>query len=326
MKTIIHIFAARRQEVNDMKQETKDRIVRCVKEVLPSTTKTCIWIIKITVAVSFAMMLLKFFDILPWISNAVSPVFKIFGLPGAAALAYVSGYFVNVYSAIAVMSTLELDWRALTILCTMIMCSHSMVLETAVLKKTGASGVRMVIVRTLSAFILGFVLNLILPGSADLSVAAAVTGEKLPFLTTLWQWFLSTLKLVLMMIAIIYTLNILQRLLREFGIMQKMAKVFRPLMAVFGLPGNTVFLWIVANVIGLGYGAAAMLDEMERGEVSHRDVLLLDTHICISHSNLEDLLLLTACGAVWWIMLLSRWAMSIILVWEQRLEFYLSKK
>ena len=44
---------------NEMKQETKDRIVRCVKEVLPSTTKTCIWIIKITVAVSFAMMLLK---------------------------------------------------------------------------------------------------------------------------------------------------------------------------------------------------------------------------------------------------------------------------
>ena len=307
-----------------MKQETKERLVRCIREVLPSTTKTCIWIIKITVAVSFAMMLLKYFDILPWISDAVSPVFKIFGLPGSAALAYVSGYFVNVYSAIAVMTTLDLDWRALTILCTMIMCSHSMVLETAVLRKTGASGVRMVIVRTLSALILGVVLNLILPGSADLSAAAAGTGEKLSFWMTLWEWFLSALKLVVMMVCIIYALNILQRLLREFGVMEKIARVFRPLMRVFGLPADTVFLWIVANIIGLGYGAAAMLDELERGDVSHRDVILLDTHICISHSNLEDLLLLTACGAVWWIMLLARWAMSIVLVWEQRLEFYLS--
>ena len=306
-----------------MNPETKERIVRCVKEVLPSTTKTCIWIIKITVAVSFAMMLLKYFQILPWISDAVSPVFKIFGLPGAAALAYVSGYFVNVYSCIAVMMTLELDWRALTILCTMVMCSHSMVLETAVLKKTGASGVRMVIVRTLSAFLLGIVLNLILPGSSVQDVAEAEAGERLSFWLTLWEWFLSALKLVLMMIAIIYTLNILQRLLREFGVMEKIAKVFRPLMRVFGLPANTVFLWIVANIIGLGYGAAAMLDELERGDVSRRDVLLLDTHICISHSNLEDLLLLTACGAVWWIMLLARWAMSIFLVWEQRLEFYI---
>ena len=309
-----------------MKQETRQRIVSCVKEVLPSTTRTCIWIVKITVGVSLAMMLLKYFDILPWISNAVSPVFRIFGLPGAAALAYVSGYFVNVYSCIAVMTTLELDWRALTILCTMVMCSHSMVLETAVLKKTGASGVRMVIVRTLSAFILGIVLNQVLPGSANLSDLSAVEAEKLSFLETLWNWFLSALKLVLMMVAIIYTLNIVQRLLREFGVMEKIAKVFRPLMAVFGLPSDTVFLWIVANIIGLGYGAAAMLDEMDRGEVSRRDVLLLDSHICISHSNLEDLLLLTACGAVWWILLLARWAMSILLVWEQRLEFYLADK
>ena len=309
-----------------MKQETKERLVRCIREVLPSTTKTCIWIIKITVAVSFAMMLLKYFDILPWISDAVSPVFKIFGLPGAAALAYVSGYFVNVYSAIAVMSTLDLDWRALTILCTMIMCSHSMVLETAVLRKTGAGGVRMVIVRTLSAVILGILLNLILPGASDLSMAAAAAAEKLSFWTTLWEWFLSALKLVVMMICIIYALNILQRLLREFGVMEIIARVFRPLMFVFGLPADTVFLWIVANIIGLGYGAAAMLDELGRGGVSHRDVLLLDTHICISHSNLEDLLLLTACGAVWWIMLLARWAMSIVLVWEQKLEFFIKDR
>lgn len=305
---------------------TKERIVRCVKEVLPTTTRTCIWIIKITVAVSLAMMLLKYFDILPWISDAVSPVFRIFGLPGSAALAYVSGYFVNVYSCIAVMTTLELDWRALTILCTMVMCSHSMVLETAVLKKTGASGVRMVIVRTLSAFILGIVLNLVLPGSSDLSVAAAEAGEKLSFWITLRDWALSALKLVLMMVCIIYALNILQRLLKEFGIMEKIAIPFKPLMRVFGLPESTVFLWIVANIIGLGYGAAAMLDELDRGGVRKRDVLLLDTHICISHSNLEDLMLLAACGAVWWILLLSRWAMSIILVWEQRLAFYVKDR
>jgi hypothetical protein len=43
-----------------MNENTKSRIIRCVKEVLPSATKTCIWIIKITVAVSFAMMLLKY--------------------------------------------------------------------------------------------------------------------------------------------------------------------------------------------------------------------------------------------------------------------------
>lgn len=307
-----------------MKKETADRLKKCVREVLPSTTKTCIWIIKITVGVSFAMMLLKYFNILPYISDFVSPVFRIFGLPGSTALAFVSGYCVNCYSAIAVISTLDLDWRELTILCTMIMAAHSMFLETPVLKKTGVSALRMVTVRTMSAFLLGAGLNLVLPGTPSLSDAPAATVEHLPFLQTLLEWFLSTLKLVVMMICIIYSLNILQRILQEFGMMDKIARVFKPLMLVFGLPAGTVFLWLVANIIGLGYGAAAILDSLSRNGLSKRDVQLLDSHICISHSNLEDLILFTACGASWWIMLVSRWIMAILLVWEQKLEFFIS--
>ena len=304
-------------------ETTGQRIVRCVKEVTPSSIKTCIWMIEITVGVSFAMMLLKYFNILPWISDLISPIFKYFGLPGSAALAYLSGYFVNCYSAIAVISSLEMDWRAVTIIATMVLCSHSMILETAVLRKTGASAVRMVVVRTLTALALGFILNLILPGSAEEIVDSAAQKWDIPFWTTLWQWFLSTLKLVLLMVVIIFALNILQRILSEFGIMDVIARFFRPLMYVLGLPSNTTFLWLVANIVGLGYGAAAMLDEIGRGSVSNRDVKLLDTHICVSHSNVEDLMLMTALGGIWWVMLLIRVAAAIVLVWEQRLEFYL---
>lgn len=305
----------------------KEKFVRCVKEILPTTTKTCLWIIKITLAVSFSMMLLKYFEILPVISDFVSPVFKYFGLPGSTALAFVSGYCVNIYSAIAVISTLNLGWRELTILGTMILTAHSMFLEIPVLKKTGVSAVRMIIVRTLSAFILGMALNWILPGEPMISAeSAAVQVEKVSFWTALWEWFLSALKLVLIMTVIIYSLNILQRVLQEFGIMDKLAKVFKPLMLVFGLPQSTVFLWLVANVIGLGYGAAAILDSLSRNGLTKDEVKLLDSHICVSHSNLEDLLLMTACGAVWWILLLARWVMAIILVWEQKLEINIRKK
>lgn len=307
-------------------ETTGQRIVRCVKEVTPSSIKTCIWMIEITVGVSFAMMLLKYFNILPWISDLISPIFKYFGLPGSAALAYLSGYFVNCYSAIAVISSLEMDWRAVTIIATMVLCSHSMILETAVLRKTGASAVRMVVVRTLTALTLGFILNLILPGSAEEIVDSAAQEWDISFWTTLWQWFLSTLKLVLLMVVIIFALNILQRILSEFGIMDVIARFFRPLMYVLGLPSNTTFLWLVANIVGLGYGAAAMLDEIGRGSVSNRDVKLLDTHICVSHSNVEDLMLMTALGGIWWVMLLIRVAAAIVLVWEQRLEFYLRDK
>lgn len=300
-----------------------ERIVRSIKEIIPSSVKTCIWMGKITVIITFAMMLLKYFNILPVISDFISPVFKYFGLPGSAALAYISGYFVNNYSAIAVISTLDLDWRATTIIATMALCSHSMVLETAVQKKTGASAVRMVTVRTLTAIFLGLLLNLILPGQVAQIADAAAQKWTLPLGTTLWQWFLSTLKLLVMMTAIIFALNILQRLLTEFGIMDKIAKVFRPLMHVLGLPANTTFLWLVANIVGLGYGAAVMLDEIGRGTLSERDIKLLNTHISVNHSNVEDLSLMAALGGVWWVMLTVRLVAAIVLVWGQRLEMRL---
>lgn len=305
---------------------TRQRIVESVRNVIPGTIRICIWMIKITVGISFAMMLLKYLNILPWISDFIGPVFKYFGLPGSAALAYLSGYFVNVYSAIAVITSIGLDWRATTIIATMVLCSHTMVLETAILKKTGASAVRMVIIRTLSALILGFILNLVLPGSSEHLTDAATQKWTMPLGQTLLEWLISTLKLVALMTVIIFSLNILQRILSEFGIMDFIARLLKPIMRVLGLPENTAFLWLVANFVGLGYGAAVMLDEIGRGTLSKRDVKLLDTHICINHSNVEDLTIMSALGGIWWIMLTIRLAAAIVLVWGTRLEILLRKE
>ena len=95
---------------------------------------------------------------------------------------------------------------------------------------------------------------------------------------------------------------------------------------MFGLPPQSSFLWIIANVVGLAYGAAAMIDEASTGKLSQNDVDLTNYHICISHSNLEDVFLLASVGAVWWILIISRWIMSIILVWGYRFEQWIRNK
>ena len=123
-----------------------DRFKRGVKQAAPRALKTIWWIFKITATVSFIMFLLKYTGILTWIATAVSPVFHIFGLPGDAALAYVSAYFINIYSGIAVISTLDMTVRQITILGTMNLAAHAMVAETAIQKKTGTPIKHMVIV------------------------------------------------------------------------------------------------------------------------------------------------------------------------------------
>jgi hypothetical protein len=80
---------------------------------------------------------------------------------------------------------------------------------------------------------------------------------------------------------------------------------------------------LVSNTLGLAYGAAIMIDEAKNGRTTKAENDLLNHHICISHSNLEDILLFTAVGGSFIWMLLSRWAMSLLWVWERRLEFKL---
>jgi spore maturation protein SpmB len=139
-------------------------------------------------------------------------------------------------------------------------------------------------------------------------------------------WFVKTLKLVILMTVLIFALSILQRLLSEFGVIRWLSKFMRPVLAVFGLPAKTSFLWIVANTLGLAYGAAVMIDETESGKITKQDVDLLNHHIGISHSNLEDVILLASVGALAVWMLFSRWAFSFLLVWELRLEMAIRKK
>jgi len=296
----------------------------------PRALRTIWWIFRITAVISFVMFLLKYTGLLIWISALVSPVFLLFGLPGDATMAYVSGYFINVYSCVAVVSTISLTAREMTILGAMTLAAHAIPVETAVQHKTGSPSWYCVLVRTLGSLALGITLNLLLPGRAE-----AWTGRTVPlseisliaiqgdFRPMFFEWLLGLLKLSLWMTCLIWLLNVLQRILYEFNLMERISRLFKPLLKVFGLGEKTSFLWIVANVVGLSYGSAVMIDEAERGNLSLRDINLLNTHIGISHSNLEDLLLVSALGGVWYVILLSRWILVTILVWMLRFFMYL---
>ncbi|MDD2289241.1 MAG: nucleoside recognition domain-containing protein [Bacteroidales bacterium] len=306
-------------------ESTLQRIVRSVRDATPGALKTAWWLVKIMFLVSLIITLLKYLGVITWLSGLLTPFFSHFGLPGEAALAYVSGYFVNCYSAIAVITTLNLEPRAITILAVMVLCAHNIPMETAVQRKTGTPAIRMVFVRTFSSLFLGWLLNKILPADNAVYTAPEEIMGKMAFWPFMGDWLLDTLKIAIPMVFLVFLLTIIQRLLSEFGVIRYITKFLKPVMLFFGLPAKTAFLWIVANTLGLAYGAAVMIDEVKEGKISAGDVDLLNHHISVSHSNVEDLLLFTAIGGMLPWMLLSRWIMSLVLVWERRLERLIKK-
>lgn len=298
----------------------RSRFITVVQSAVPPALSTSWWMLRITVIISFAVTVLQYAGVVAWISETLGPLFRLAGLPGEAALAFLSAYFVNVYSAIAVIATLDLGYRAITILAIMCLCAHNMFLETAIQKKTGTPAVRIVLLRTASAFVMAFVLNIIMPQSTEAAASTATVPANAGLTAVLQAWSVSTLRLVVKMFVLIVLLTVLQRLLNEYGIIKWISRLFSPILRVFGLPANTSFLWFVANILGLTYGGAVMIEESRQKRISAEDADLLNHHIAISHSNLEDIILMASVGAsVLW-MLLSRWVMAAAVVWLRRLE------
>jgi len=117
------------------------------------------------VPVSLFVALLGWSGILGKISIFLEPLMHLLGLPGEAALVYLSGALLNNYSAIAAMTSMTLSLHDVVILAAMCLISHNLIVETAVMKSIGSSGTKMVLLRIGVALIAGFLLNLVLPAS-----------------------------------------------------------------------------------------------------------------------------------------------------------------
>jgi spore maturation protein SpmB len=289
-----------------------------VKDGFRAALKTAWWMIWLTIAISFGVMLLQYFGAILLVSEWLTPLFRHVGLQGEAALVFITGALINHYAAIAIIETIGFDARSITILALMCLCAHNLIIETAIQKKIGSSALRMVAIRLLFAVASAAALNAILPDSAsDVSIIKVQLVED-NFLVALTHWALSTLSLVAKMFTIIVALTVLQRVLAELGVIRWISKLLRPLLRVFGLPAKTSFLWIVSQTLGLAYGAAVMVEEKESGKVSKRELDLLNHHIAVSHSNIEDVLLFFSIGASLFWMLALRIVFAIAVVWERR--------
>ncbi|BES65487.1 nucleoside recognition protein [Gottschalkiaceae bacterium SANA] len=73
------------------------------------------------------------------IAHWFEPIMRMFGLPGEAALVLVLGNAVNLYAALGAIAVISLTRGQLTVLALMLGFSHSLFVESAVVKQTGVS-------------------------------------------------------------------------------------------------------------------------------------------------------------------------------------------
>ena len=294
------------------------RLFNSSTSAIPKAGKTIWWLLKIILPISLIVSFLQYWGIVSLIASFLSPAFSFIGLPGESAVVFITSIFLPLYAPIAIITTLPLDLREITILALMCLISHNLFVETAVQKKTGSSALIMFFLRLSTSLIGAFILNLLLPehiGSSHTIQQSIVFPDVQDML---YSWMISAGLLSLKISLIITGLLILQNILKEFNILIVIARTFAPLMRLLGLSRDCSFLWFIAQTLGLAYGSAVSIEAVESKTISLRNANLLNYHIAINHSLLEDTLLFVAIGVpVGWIVA-PRFILAILVVWSVR--------
>jgi Fe2+ transport system protein B len=302
-----------------LQNTTLRRLAHAIASALPKGMKTAWWLLKITIPVSFGVMLLDHYGALALMAQYTGPLFRHLGLPGVSAIVLVTSIFTNIYSVVAVLSLLQLPMREGIIIGTMCLVSHGFLIETAVMNRTGSSVARMLLLRLTGSLVVAWLLNLLMPGSISPDVHGLVQHQE-TLGTALMHWLNSISRTTLKILVLVNILLIFQRILDEFGWLGLIEKPLSPLMKIFGLPRSTTLSWVVANLIGLAYGSAIMIEESEKGRMNRQDADLLNHHVALSHSQLEDpLLFLTLGYAIHWL-IWPRLIIAIAAVWIRKAE------
>ena len=122
--------------------------------------KTSFLLLKVIIPVFALIKVLEHTPVIGWISQFCDPLMRFIGLPGEAALAVVTGMFLNFYAAIGIIIALDLTAWQITIIAVILSCCHELVIETAIIKKTGIRAWPILGIRLTTALGAGVILNL----------------------------------------------------------------------------------------------------------------------------------------------------------------------
>lgn len=268
--------------------------------------------------ISLVVTLLQHYGVIAWLAVYLNPVFQHLGLPGASAICFVTAASVTTYAGLAVMLSMHLTMREATILAIMALLCHALPMECAVVKRVGSNPYKMAVLRIAAAFLAAVYLNIVLPDMPQPFVAHPTAAGAVPLADVITAWTVSSVRLSAMILALIYGLMVLQRLLDHYGIMRALERPLQPVMRLFGLPRNAAYLWLVGNVVGISYGSAMMIDLEDTGQITREEANEVNYHLIMNHSMLEDTMVFAAVGvsAAW--ILSTRILFAFLLVWTRK--------
>ncbi|MBP1681606.1 MAG: putative rane protein [Proteobacteria bacterium] len=265
-----------------------------VQNSLKTSLKSSWTILKLIVPIYILADILFYYDLLSHITFIFKPIVALLGLPQEAALAIVSGLFLNLYAAIAFAAPLGLGAKEWTVLAVFLGIAHALLVETEIMKRLGLSRIYSICLRLSVGLLVGG-LTSTLPQSwftHELSQETVLPNQSIyhSLFDLLQNSLYESLSLSIKVIALVTILIFFLDFIKSLPIIEKHSQKV-----------NSGFSILVGVILGITYGAGILIAEYEKGLLQKREVLFIGTYLMICHAIIEDTLLFVIFGANPWI-------------------------
>ncbi len=267
------------------------------------------------------LLVVRVIELLGWISilgKAISPIMVWFGLPGEMGLVWVTAMSSNLYAGMAIFYQLggaeQLTIAQVSVLSSMMLVSHGLPIEAAIAKAVGAKLRFTLVLRIGGAMLFGFILH---HSYSTLDVLQTP-------ISSLWKpesnesdwtsWLLMQGQTFVAALVIIAVLTLIIRILNYLGIEKIIHILLSPLLRLLGIGAKASNIIVIGLTLGLSFGGSILIRESKTGHIDNKDIFLTMAFLGLSHSLIEDTLLMLLLGADLFTILWLRLVFGIVVI------------
>ncbi len=269
--------------------------------ILKDATSTTVTLLKIMIPVSIIVKLFEMTGFITTIGFYLSPVMKLVGLPGETGLVWATAMITNIYGGLLVFISLSSQMvfsvDQVTVMATMILVAHSLPIEVSIARKAGVRIWFTLVWRIGCAFVFGMMLSSVFTFSGLLHASSVMVWQPGPANVSIAGWILAQIKNYIMIFIIVFSLLLLLRVLEYLGVIAKINRILEPGLEKVGMSKNAGPLTIIGITLGISYGGGLIIKEARSGKLQEKDAFLSVSLMGLSHSLIEDTLLMVTLGA-----------------------------
>lgn len=272
-----------------------------IKNTAKEAASTTLTLLKIMIPVSIIVKLLKMAGVITVIGDYLAPIMETVGLPGDYGLVWATAMITNIYGGLVVFFSLAgenpLTVAQVTVLGVMILLAHTLPVEVEIARQAGVRIWFTLFLRVMGAFLLGWILHGLFTLFQVYQYQNVLFWNIAPTDESLLAWVGSEAQRYALIFLIVLGLLALMRILKISGVIERMNKGLAPFLKHLGMSQETVPLTMIGMTLGLAYGGGLIIQEARSKRLHKHDVFLSLSFMGLSHSLIEDTLLMVAIGA-----------------------------